>query len=413
MKKVTPTEKIDDIKRHIRSFPVVDSHYCRKSSSKQYLEQQLNLSKMFELYKEQVEEPASLPIYRNVFNYSFNLSFFKPKKDQCDRCSLFKNEDKPTIKAKADYETHRYEHKMLKAERDADRKNIDPGTLIICYDMQSVFSLPKGFASSFYYKRKLSVFNLTGTVCFPNSKEKITYCAVWSEVHSGRSGNDIACALVKILTAIIKEHPNTEHIILWSDSCVPQNKNRINSTALLHFINKNQGNIKTITQKCSEPGHSLIQEVDCVHGVIDRHLKGMEIHSPLTLVKILRSMKYPNVKLQILQMQPKDFVSYSKVADELNFKSLPFSKVKFIKYDYTNMYVLQYKTSAIESSWKSVPIELKPKRGKLGTPGKLFSKELINTQAKQISSQKIQDIKEILPFLQSLDRQYLRSLLKI
>ncbi|WAR08830.1 hypothetical protein MAR_018788, partial [Mya arenaria] len=43
---------IDDVKSHIESFPKVESHYCRKSISKEYLEKGLNSSKMYTLYTE-------------------------------------------------------------------------------------------------------------------------------------------------------------------------------------------------------------------------------------------------------------------------------------------------------------------------------------------------------------------------
>ena len=44
----------DDVKNvvrnHIKSFPCVESHYCRRDSKKQYLESHLNINKMYELY---------------------------------------------------------------------------------------------------------------------------------------------------------------------------------------------------------------------------------------------------------------------------------------------------------------------------------------------------------------------------
>lgn len=73
-------EKVKEVKAHIESFPVVDSHYCRASSGKKYLESALNIPKMYSLYKQTTQAPVSEWIYRNIFN-EFNISFFKPKKD--------------------------------------------------------------------------------------------------------------------------------------------------------------------------------------------------------------------------------------------------------------------------------------------------------------------------------------------
>lgn len=72
--------------------------------------------------------------------------------------------------------THYLEKVALKADGDNDRNNTNSATRIICYDLQSVFSLPKGNASAFYYKRKLSMYNLTATVIIPNVKP-FTYCS--------------------------------------------------------------------------------------------------------------------------------------------------------------------------------------------------------------------------------------------
>lgn len=277
-------------------------------------------------------------MYRKVFNYSFNLSFYKPKKDRCDRCVLFENSQDPTESEKRKHEEHREENNFTKVERTVDRQNRDPSTAIICYDMQNVFSLPRGYASNYYYKRKLSVFNLTG-ICNLN---KITYCAIWNEAFSGRKGNDIASALVKILQAVISDIPTVKNIILWSDSCVPQNRNKITSVAILQFLHDNP-TITSVQQKFSEVGHSQIQEIDSVHSAMDRYLKGMEIHSQLSLLRLLKDMKYKNVSLKLLQMKNTDFKCYSSKSQILNFHLVPFSKCKHLYYNSEDFFTIKYK----------------------------------------------------------------------
>ena len=78
---------------HILSFPRVESHYCRSSTNKQYLSPELNIAKMYELYKQRCKEECrktfSHESYRKQFN-SLNLSFHQPKKDQCALCHSFK-----------------------------------------------------------------------------------------------------------------------------------------------------------------------------------------------------------------------------------------------------------------------------------------------------------------------------------
>lgn len=63
--------------------PVVDSHYTRQNTQKQYLESDLSISKMYRFYQEWVKEElitvmaqnATLRQYTDIFNNSFNLSF--------------------------------------------------------------------------------------------------------------------------------------------------------------------------------------------------------------------------------------------------------------------------------------------------------------------------------------------------
>ena len=52
----TNDRTLDYIKRHIESFPVVESHYVRKTTSRKFLSQDLSIRKMYELYKEKCKD---------------------------------------------------------------------------------------------------------------------------------------------------------------------------------------------------------------------------------------------------------------------------------------------------------------------------------------------------------------------
>ena len=77
-----PDSKKDIVKEHIKSFPMVESHYCRAQTSKLYLESSLNISKMYDLYldhcKKIVVEPVKKHMYTSIFK-ELNISFQKPK----------------------------------------------------------------------------------------------------------------------------------------------------------------------------------------------------------------------------------------------------------------------------------------------------------------------------------------------
>lgn len=79
---------------HIDRCPRVESHYCRSGTTKEYLHPDLNIKKMYEMYKaaNPEEHIGSEEKYRLIFE-SRNLSFHSPKKDQCSLCMSYKEGD--------------------------------------------------------------------------------------------------------------------------------------------------------------------------------------------------------------------------------------------------------------------------------------------------------------------------------
>ena len=53
------------VRKHIKPFPVVESHYYRAKSNKQYLDGSLTLTKMYDLYKITVKNPVKESISKN------------------------------------------------------------------------------------------------------------------------------------------------------------------------------------------------------------------------------------------------------------------------------------------------------------------------------------------------------------
>lgn len=88
------------IRKHISSFPAVDSHYVRENTKKKYLENNFSISKIHKLYFEWIlDEPSTsntchdnkINAFLRQFTDIFSLSFFKPKRDQCDACEIYRN----------------------------------------------------------------------------------------------------------------------------------------------------------------------------------------------------------------------------------------------------------------------------------------------------------------------------------
>ena len=94
----------------------------------------------------------------------------------------------------------------------------------------------------------------------------------------GGAGNEIATCVKKLLEDIVENNPLVSKIITWSDSCVPQNKNYFMFTAILSFLHSNVG-ISSVTMKFSLPGHSLCQEVDNIHSLLETEFEINEFSS--------------------------------------------------------------------------------------------------------------------------------------
>lgn len=146
------------------------------------------------------------------------------------------------------------------------------------------------------------------------STSSTIYCAIWNETIVGRSGNDLASAFVNIILQHIIDHNlDVQNVVTWSDSCVPQNRNKIISTAIIGFMLRNS-RVKSVTMKYSVPGYSRIQEVDNARSQIEKHTKKIDIWSPLSFVRSLLRVntKKPCIVLQMSLHKFKDFHKVSK-----------------------------------------------------------------------------------------------------
>ncbi|KAF2878800.1 hypothetical protein ILUMI_27377 [Ignelater luminosus] len=286
---------------------------------------------MYELYVKFATEKQFVPVkeiqYRYLFCTGFNIHFQKPKKDRYDVCELNKlctEEDRLTDEDKGHYQNYILEKNAPREER---QKDIEGKTSVLTFDLQNVLTCPKAEISKFFYKSKLSVYNLTAHL----SITKQVYCALWSEHLIGRKGNDLASAFYKILQNVIEDHPNLEEIILWSDGCVLQNRNLIMSFAIQSFL-KLHPNLRKITMEYSSSGHSCVQDVDSVHSSIERVL--------CCLIKLFKCVQ------SILKI----FINY--LASTLKYNNVPFSKVVLLEFTQLS-YNVNYKTLFIQEEFLS------------------------------------------------------------
>jgi hypothetical protein len=216
--------------------------------------------------------------------------------------------------------------------------------------------------------------------------------------------------MVLILDKIVDDHPNVTKLVLWSDSCVPQNRNSIMSVAIQSFM-RNYPQIVAIQQKCCEPGHSEIQEIDCVHSQIEKATENCEIYSPVGLVRILASVPRKN-PIRLIQMRSADVFDFQNLAKKHKYQSIPYSKVKTIEYMSVRPAVIRYKTS-LNGNWSEESIDARnvTRNGaqscfRLGNPTLLTMKH-------GLAKDKIADIKSMLPFMPEQDKLYMQNVCKI
>ena len=279
----TPDDDTAAVRKHIESFPKIESHYCRAETKREYLESHLSIRKMFNEFKE-TNSANSIKehTYRKVFNEQYNLGFHKPSKDQCDTCDNYKKLPRPTDEQRKLQEAHLRRKVQAYDSKENDKKN--NGSLAVTFDLQQVLTVPRLFAGSTYYKRKLNMYNLT----FYELHSKNGHCYWWTEAEAHRGANDIATAVVKYLE-LVDQSGKYREVVLYSDTCGGQNRNKVMATALLSFLTKSH-NVKRIFQKFFESGHSHM-ECDSMHSAIESASAQKEIELPSDYVKVIKEAR--------------------------------------------------------------------------------------------------------------------------
>lgn len=193
---------LSSVKEHISAFPKVPSHYCRKDSDREYLDENLDVKKMYRFYETWMAENyptqskiASERQYRDIVNNDFNLHFFKPKKDQCDVCFTW-DHSTPEEKTKnqEDYDKHINAKNLARSLKDENKKTDreDETACVACFDLQKMLPCPRAESSAFYYKRHLSIYNFTIYDCTRNEG----FCYLWNETIGKKGSNE--CIYIKI-----------------------------------------------------------------------------------------------------------------------------------------------------------------------------------------------------------------------
>jgi len=316
--------KIDEdlketVRNHIRSLPTVPSHLCRAQSGREYLEAGLNVTKLWMLYLTHMQQnvpqitPASLRVYRHIFNNEFNKFFHHPRKDQCEICYIWGClTEEARKKEQEKFDAHMKRKLDAKTLKDDDKKAPQRDSRIVyaCYDLQKVMTLPKCPVGQLYYLRKLNVFNFTIWALY--GKGKIRLCYVWNESESLRGANEVASAVFKFIEEMV-ERFEVKEFRFWSDNCSGQNKNRY----LLYVYSMYTVAAKfdvTIIHTYMEKGHTF-NEGDSMHHSIEEATRYSDVFTPEEWYDFIIKAKPEKERFRLERMAGQVFDFHSLAED--------------------------------------------------------------------------------------------------
>uniref|UniRef100_A0A6P7G8N4 Uncharacterized protein LOC114339032 n=1 Tax=Diabrotica virgifera virgifera TaxID=50390 RepID=A0A6P7G8N4_DIAVI len=399
-KKVSDDEKIR-ARDHILSIPLYESHYTRRQSSRKYLPSNYTLTAIYEAYKKIYPDNfINRKMYENIF-HSLNITIKKPKKDTCGKCdklkmkiTMCKNEDEIKLLKEELNEHHLQADQEYKNKEDDKFLTKDNAKMkTITFDLQKCLPTPDLHSGESFYKRQLWTFNLTVHDC-DNSQ---AHCYLWHESLAKRGGNEISSCLYQYLTKDLD--PKVEHVIMYSDCCPGQNKNRFITAACLTAL-QCSANLKIIEHKFLIPGHTHM-ECDTDHSLIEKKKKkfSSQIEHPHDWAQLIRQVGRKRQFL-VTEMQRSAFLNFgglfnsvlvNRKTDTQNNK-INWRQFRWLRYEKSNQF--QYKLSFDkEEPFKTVDLE---KRGKAAI--NLLPKEAYNKPV-PITIEKKKHLMDLLPYI--------------
>ena len=205
----------EEVQAHIDIFPKTESHYCRSSTSFQYLASDLNVNKMYDLYIAENPKPkASRTLYGRLL-HDMKLKFHKPKKHLCGICETYRmGNEQEKDKINAEYMRHINEKNKVRELKTEKKKQalLNPQTYqSSVYDLQQVIYLPRSGRGTLFYKRRLSCYDFT--IYELGTREGL--CFLHHEGIAKRGANEIASNLYRYLQ--ILDMQCKEEVDLFSD----------------------------------------------------------------------------------------------------------------------------------------------------------------------------------------------------
>lgn len=325
-KHAIPEEMKIQIYNHINSLKGRESHYSLKDSRKIYLPAELNIKKLFAMFKEKTPavKDSLYETYRQIFNNKFNISFGYPRSDTCSQCDEYKIKKKniesqlKTASTEAqksaldleckDIDSDKTIHllranKWYKLKRQSKiRSRTDQLKESIVYDYAKNHSVPEITTNDVYYKRQLSVFIFNVHVL--STGQSVFY--VYPEI-TAKKGSDEVCSFLHHFFYNFLD-PQVKELEVFSDSCAGQNKNNYIFKFYHHLVHK-ENRFSKVTGFFPIKGHSY-NECDKNCALIK---KSNEVEMPedwAESIRVSRNKPFPFDVVEVEQTMVKDWTSH-------------------------------------------------------------------------------------------------------
>ena len=187
--------------------------------------------------------------------------------------------------------------------KDRERNEINGSIKHFSMDMQKIIMLPHlpGLKTALFTRRILMV-NQTIAPLGGQSKGGKPLAYLWHEGIQGRNDEDVASVLIKFLSTL-KDCSDT---VVWCDNCSGQNKNWTLFSAIAHFMAKPSCQLKTVTLKFFEKGHTFMS-ADSFHHMVEKSIKAKG-----KLYDFADFVDCVNEYGEAIEMAPSDFMQYRK-----------------------------------------------------------------------------------------------------
>lgn len=304
---------IAKIDSHISEFPVKVSKY--KAVQVSYLDSDLNVNKMHELFLEKYPDLANdvkYEYYLKHFRQNYGYRFGRPQVDVCSTCedlntkikSPFLNENAKRV-AVAELLVHKRRAKKFynKLQEITNLCNDNENTSALVFDYMQNLPLPFLPVQDMFYLRKLWLY----VFCVHNLSDNSSVFYTYHEGEGNKGPDEVCSFLSHYITNFLSESVSKLHV--FSDACGGQNRNHT-LVRLLSALTVTE-KFQSISQYFPVRGHSFLacdRNFACVKRVIRKRDR---VYLPSEYNDMMASAR----------KKDSPFVVYQVTSDEiLNFK---------------------------------------------------------------------------------------------